>query len=103
MSIGQRIRILIAHLNLSDSDFANSIRYGNMKLSNIVNGVTKVPKVDFIANILSEYPNLNERWLILGEGEMWKDDNDSDESLKEEVTEIKEQLKVIMKRLEKEL
>lgn len=39
-------------------------------ISNVIKGRTKFPKYDFFQAIAQHFPNVNLRWLIIGEGEM---------------------------------
>ena len=57
----------------SQSAFAEGIGVSPQKLSNYVNGRNK-PGLDFISKTIDKYSNLNVRWLLLGEGPIWRED-----------------------------
>lgn len=73
MDINTRIRQLIDNLHYTNTDFAKKIGTNQGSLGNILrpNNPSK-PGFAFIASVIKTFPNLNERWLLLGEGEMWK-------------------------------
>ena len=54
---------------LSSSQFADKINVSNSAVSHIINGRNK-PSLEIIQNILIKFPDINSRWLILGEGEI---------------------------------
>lgn len=60
-------------------------------------------RVSNLHKLLDYDDKINPIWLLLGEGEMWKDENNTDDDLREDVKQMKEQLNAITKRLEKEL
>lgn len=55
---------------LSSSQFADKINVSNSAVSHIINGRNK-PSLEIIQNILIKFPDINPRWLILGEGEIF--------------------------------
>lgn len=59
----------LKYKKLSASQFANKINVSNSAISHIINGRNK-PSIEIIQNILLKFPDLNPRWLILGEGEI---------------------------------
>ena len=65
----KRFLELLKYKNLSASQFANKIDVSNSAISHIINGRNK-PSIEIIQNILLKFPDLNPRWLILGEGEI---------------------------------
>tara|TARA_B100001750_G_C15471324_1_gene579965 strand:- start:537 stop:827 length:291 start_codon:yes stop_codon:yes gene_type:complete len=58
---------------LSSSQFADKINVSNSAVSHIINGRNK-PSLEIIQNILIKFPDINPRWLILGEGEIFSVD-----------------------------
>ena len=55
---------------ISSSQFADKINVSNSAISHIINGRNK-PSLEIIQNILIKFPDINPRWLILGEGEIF--------------------------------
>lgn len=72
-----RIKSLLAVKNISSSQFANEIGVQRSGISHILSGRNK-PSLDFILKILDHYPELNESWLLRGEGEMYKEISQKD-------------------------
>ena len=70
--IGQRVSELIFFLKKNQSSFAESIGVSQTAIYNTINGKTK-PKLDFFQAVLSTYKNVNQEWLMNGEGEMFKE------------------------------
>ncbi len=70
--IGDRIRLLCSVLELSKRKFAEKVNIKASTLSSIVNGSS--PSSDIISAVVNNYPELNERWLLIGEGPIWKKD-----------------------------
>lgn len=66
-----RIKSLLAVKNLTSSQFANEIGVQRSGISHILSGRNK-PSLDFILKILDHFPEINEVWLLKGEGEMYK-------------------------------
>lgn len=62
--------IFLNEKEISQKDFATSVKMSHQTISNIMHGVTKQPKADFLIAIARYYPSLNLRWLLLGEGSM---------------------------------
>jgi len=67
-----RIKTLLSVKNLSSAQFAAEIGVQRSGISHILSGRNK-PSLDFVLKILEHYPNINESWLLKGEGEMYKD------------------------------
>lgn len=86
----QRIKIIYETLGLKQSHFAKQCDLSQ----STVNGryrLNKIPSVDAIKSILVAYPNISLDWLILGEGNMYNEQNTTLEN--EVIQRIKEMLK----------
>lgn len=70
--INERIVILIDALGESNNRFAKRIGTSSAVVSHIVTGRNK-PNIDLLYKILRSLPNVDIRWLVLGEGEMLLD------------------------------
>ncbi len=55
--------------NVSPIQFASSLGVQRSGISHILSGRNK-PSLDFILKILETFPDVNEKWLLKGEGEM---------------------------------
>ena len=67
-----RIKILAEHEG-SQTKLANRAGLQNAAISRIINAETSTLRSDTLAAILLAYPNLNARWLLTGQGEVWTD------------------------------
>lgn len=70
--IGERIEVLCMALGISRRKFAEVIGENPSTIASIVRGTN--PSANIICSILDQYPELNERWLLMGEGSIWKKD-----------------------------
>lgn len=75
-TVKQRLVEFIAALNITQAEFQRRCNLSSGYINNMVNGIGAA-KLD---QILSEFPILNAKWLLTGEGEMLK------EQIKQEVT-----------------
>lgn len=71
--LSERIKDFLQEKNITQKDFCDVTGYNDRNLSNILTGRTKVPKIDLIAAFIKFYPEVDVRWLVLGEGEMFTD------------------------------
>lgn len=67
----ERIKSLIQALNISGREFSKSIGQSESWSRTIGKTIGN----DIVAKILTTYPNVSIHWLVLGEGEIFKDDN----------------------------
>ena len=73
-----RLKQFLAAENISQSQFADTIKVVRASVSHVLSGRNK-PGYDFIAAIMAAYPHLNIEWLMLGKGKMYKTAASSDE------------------------
>lgn len=66
-----RIKLLLSVKNLSPAQLALGIGVQRSGISHILSGRNK-PSLDFVMKILEAYPEINESWLLMGNGEMLK-------------------------------
>jgi len=90
MTVNQRIEQIINYLNLNPNSFSKSIGLsGNSTISRIIKGQT-TPSYETLSMIYTKYDWIDVRWLMTGEGEMIRADQDQkDESidvLKDKIT-----------------
>ena len=67
----ERIEKILKLEQLTASRFADIIDVQRSNVSHILSGRNN-PGLDFIQKILSEFTNINAEWLLLGNGEMYK-------------------------------
>lgn len=69
MTVSQRIRVFIEHLNINSISLARNLNISKQTISNLLNEHSK-PSYDVIFAFVKAYPQLNLYWLIAGDGEM---------------------------------
>lgn len=67
--INQRVRDLILSKGLSQKEFSQTLDVSQSIVTYIINDRNKV-SLDVIQKIARNYPEINLKWLLLGEGEM---------------------------------
>lgn len=80
MSIGERFAILLKEKGITQKAFSKKIGYREQSISNLITGQTKSPKADLITKIAQFFPDLNVRWLLLDEGEMFSQNDEINNS-----------------------
>lgn len=66
MLIQDRIQLIMKSSKCSASEFAAKIDVKRSNLSHVLSGRNN-PSLDFLAKIISAYPNVNASWLVTGE------------------------------------
>lgn len=64
----ERILQFLAEIGMGQNTFERKVGWS-------VGGIAKIkfaPRADQLAGVIREFPTLNVRWLITGEGEMWE-------------------------------
>jgi len=67
----ERVKLLLSVKNLSSAQLAEMIGVQRSGISHILSGRNKA-SLDFVLKVLDAFPELNEIWLLKGEGEMLK-------------------------------
>ena len=75
-----RLKQFLAAENISQSQFADTIKVVRASVSHVLSGRNK-PGYDFITAIMSAYPHLNIEWLMIGKGKMYRSQNDPAETV----------------------
>lgn len=73
--IADRIRQIMEVENLTPARFADNLEVGRAVISHIMNGRNN-PSLDIITRILNKMPQINSDWLLTGNGNMFKFEND---------------------------
>lgn len=68
-TVHQRIILLVQHAG-SQEDLSLKAGISRGSISHLVNGKTK-PSFEVLSRLASSYPDLNCRWLLTGEGDMF--------------------------------
>ena len=87
--IGERIHLLIKELGLNKNSFSKAIGLkNNSTITNIINNPKRSPSYDVIFRILTRYDQLNVRWLIAGQGQMFSIAEDSYRNINDRLSHI---------------
>jgi len=99
-----RIKKLIKLSEFSIADIATKVATSESTVRNFKAGRNE-PNVAFLKFLFREFPDLNPKWLLFGEGEMLlKDERNSDNQLRIELLEKKmQEVQPIVKSLKKKL
>lgn len=88
-AIGERIALLIKELGLNKNSFSKEIGLkNNSTITNIINNPERSPSYDIIFRIVSKWEQLNIRWLIAGQGEMFSIGEDSFPNINDRLSHI---------------
>jgi transcriptional regulator with XRE-family HTH domain len=69
-----RIQKILQDYSISSTKLADKLNVQRSSISHILSGRNK-PGYEFIQKLLKNYPEINARWLILGKGSMYVNDN----------------------------
>lgn len=69
MEISHRIQQLMKHKELTQKKLGDLVGYSDVAVGKLASGVNE-PRLGFLAGVLREFPDVNPRWLLLGEGPM---------------------------------
>jgi len=88
-AIGERISLLIKELGLNKNSFSKEIGLkNNSTITNIINNPDRNPSYDVIFRIVTRWDQLNIRWLIAGQGEMFSIAEDSYPNINDRLSHI---------------
>lgn len=74
----ERLKLVMSVKNLTSAQLAEKIGVQRSGISHILSGRNK-PSLDFILKILETYPELNDSWILRGDGQMLKKDTNQPE------------------------
>jgi predicted transcriptional regulator len=90
--IQQRLKDLIEALELNTAQFAKKLGYSRPdRIYALINTENK-PGFDTLVDILTTFPKVNARWLILGSGKMFLDDNTNVSVVPDDLVLLKEEM-----------
>ena len=67
--MNSRIKRFMEHKGLTSSELADTIGVQRSNVTHVLHGRNK-PSFPFISKLLETYPEINAKWLIMGEGQM---------------------------------
>ena len=68
----KRIKFIIDSSGLSSLSFAKKINVNPQTLYKCING--RIPSVELLYNILETFPDISSEWLLMGRGNIKKED-----------------------------
>lgn len=71
----ERLEAFLQDNELKPGKFAQIMGIQPSNITHIISGRSK-PGFDFISNMLTKFPELNPDWLILGNGEMYRESSE---------------------------
>lgn len=89
MSVNQRIEELYNFQKFSQSEFSKVVGVPQSRLNNQVLGKNGVG-LDTIVSIVETFKDLNARWLLTGEGEMFLSENWNNQNTEHELSTVSE-------------
>ncbi len=87
----ERLLKLMEELNLTSTKLAEEIGVQRSSISHILSERNK-PSFDFIRKLIEKYPEINPKWLLLGEGSMYLKERQSSIPFHEDATKNDRQL-----------
>jgi transcriptional regulator with XRE-family HTH domain len=78
MTIGERFALILKKKGVTQKSFSERTKYSEQAISKIIKGQTQSPKADLIAQIAVSLPDVNLRWLLIAEGDMFNDNQNGD-------------------------
>ncbi|MFY0481044.1 helix-turn-helix domain-containing protein [Flavobacterium sp. PLA-1-15] len=76
----KRLEILMEHLGMNASSFADKIGVQRSSISHLLSGRNK-PSLDFVMKILDIFPDVNLYWILNGKGNLLKGEVDYEATL----------------------
>lgn len=75
-TVSDRFLYFLREKGLTQTEFETITGFPQHNLSRFITGKVKSPKIELITALLSHFPELNLRWLLIGEGEMFTSNNE---------------------------
>ncbi len=75
-----RLQILLNTEGIASSKFAEVIGVNRSSISHILSGRNN-PSLDFLQKVLIKFPHINPDWLILGQGNMLRNENNKNKAV----------------------
>lgn len=69
--IKERIKSIISHYSLTDQEYTDKLESNAAVTIHILEGRNR-PNMEYLQKIITAFPEINERWLLVGEGTMTK-------------------------------
>lgn len=83
-----RLLLFLNKENISATTLADEIGVQRSSISHIISGRNN-PSYDFIYKMITRYEHINAEWLITGKGDMYKSEQQFEDSVKESEMKVK--------------
>ena len=67
MEFAERLHTILSHYELNASTFADRVEVNRSSISHLLSGRNK-PSLEFVMNVLKQFPEVTLTWLVDGEG-----------------------------------
>ncbi|MCW3805767.1 helix-turn-helix domain-containing protein [Plebeiibacterium marinum] len=76
----QRLQTLLSSERISSSKFADMIGVNRSSVSHLLSGRNN-PSLDILQKVLTKFPHINPDWLMLGQGNMYRNQHEKVENV----------------------
>ncbi len=73
----ERLQTLLSSEKIASSKFADILGVNRSSISHLLSGRNN-PSLDFLQRVLKKFPHINPDWLLLGQGNMYRNDATND-------------------------
>ena len=101
--INDRITELIGQLEMNANSFADTIGVKSAVIYNIVKGRRSKPSFEVLQKILMAFQAINANWLLRGEGDLWKEENEAKDLREVTYDRIEERVNFLINEIKAEL
>ena len=101
--INDRITELIGQLEMNANSFADTIGVKSAVIYNIVKGRRSKPSFEVLQKILMAFQTINANWLLRGEGDLWKEENEAKDLREVTYDRIEERVNFLINEIKAEL
>ncbi len=70
----ERLQTLLSSEKIASSKFADILGVNRSSISHLLSGRNN-PSLDFLQRVLKKFPHINPDWLLLGQGNMYRNDS----------------------------
>ena len=89
MTVGERLGLVLKKKGVTQKSFSKKVGVTEQSISKLIKGQIRSPKADLIAQIARLFPDVNLRWLIIGEGEMLREGMTVSDETKNELNNLR--------------
>lgn len=101
--INDRITELILQLEMNANSFADTIGVKSAVIYNIIKGRRSKPSFEVLQKILMAFQTINANWLLRGEGDLWKEEDEAKNIKEVTYDRIEERVNFLINEIKAEL